>query len=101
MCGYTYVCTLQENFVHNVTKISDIKVICEEEDETMKAISEFSIVEEQLSGIEKYAVYFLEEETAEFAAEQLRVAEVHIYFHLHTRFVWLQKLVSVVLLGST
>lgn len=39
-------------------------------------MSEFSAIEEQLNGIEKYAVYFLEEETAEFAAEQLRVAEV-------------------------
>ncbi len=43
-------------------------------------MSEFATIEEQLNGIEKYAMYFLEEETAEFAAEQLRVAEVCIYF---------------------
>ncbi len=40
-------------------------------------MSEFSVIEEQLNDIEKYAMYFLEEETAELAAEQLRVAEVY------------------------
>ena len=39
-------------------------------------MSEFASVEEQLNSIEKYAMSFLEEETAEFAAEQLRHAEV-------------------------
>ena len=41
-------------------------------------MAEFASVEEQLNAVEKYAMYFLEEETAEFAAEQLRLAEVRI-----------------------
>lgn len=39
----------------------------------------FSYIEDQLNGIERYAMHFLEEENAEFAAEQLRLTEV--YFH--------------------
>lgn len=39
-------------------------------------MSEIAAIEEQLNGVEKYAMYFLEEETAEYAAEQLRLAEV-------------------------
>ena len=33
------------------------------DEETAKAMSEFAGIEEQLNGIEKYAVSFLEEET--------------------------------------
>lgn len=47
-----------------------------EGEETAQVISEIAAIEEQLNGIEKYAMYFLEEETAESAAEQLRLAEV-------------------------
>lgn len=50
-----------------------------EDEETAKAMSEFATIEEQLNDIEKYAMYFLEEESAEFAAEQLRLAEVGSY----------------------
>lgn len=46
------------------------------DEETARAMSEFASIEEQLNAVEKYAMYFLEEETAEFAAEQLRLAEV-------------------------
>ena len=42
-------------------------------------MSEIAAIEEQLNGVEKYAMYFLEEETAEYAAEQLRLAEVSGY----------------------
>ena len=49
------------------------------DEETAKAMSEFAIIEEQLNAVEKYAMYFLEEETAEVATEQLRLAEVLIY----------------------
>ena len=52
-----------------------------EDEETIKAMSEFATIEEQLNGVEKYAVYFLEEETADFTAEQLRVAEVRMYMY--------------------
>jgi len=38
-------------------------------------------IEEQLNGVEKYAMYFMEEENAEVAAEQLRVAEVLLEFN--------------------
>ena len=48
-------------------------------------MSEFASIEEQLNGIEKYAMYFLEEETAELAAEQLRLAEV---LHVHTHYTY-------------
>ena len=41
-----------------------------------KALSAFARIEIQLSGIERYAMKFLEEETADLAAEQLRIAEV-------------------------
>lgn len=40
-------------------------------------MSEFASIEEELNGIEKYAMYFLEEETADIAAEQIRLAEVY------------------------
>ena len=49
-------------------------------DENAQAISEISAIEEQLNGVEKYAMYFLEEENADFAAEQLRLAEVFCLF---------------------
>lgn len=39
-------------------------------------MSEIASIEDQLNGIEKYAMYFIEEETAELAAEKLRRAEV-------------------------
>ena len=48
------------------------------DEETARAMSEFASIEEQLNAVEKYAMYFIEEETAEFAAEQLRIAEVCI-----------------------
>ena len=51
------------------------------DDEYAKAMSEFAVIEEQLNGIEKYAMYFLEEENAEYAAEQLRLAEVCQYMY--------------------
>lgn len=66
----------------------NVKVVYEDE-ETIKAMSEFATIEEQLNGVEKYAVYFLEEETAEIAAEQLRVAEV-LFALLHSPYVLLQ-----------
>ena len=39
---------------------------------------EFARIEDQLNGVERYAMRFLEAENAEFAAEQLRIAEVSI-----------------------
>lgn len=53
------------------------------DEETAKAMSEFASIEEQLNGVEKYAMYFLEEETSELAAEQLRLAEV---LHVHMQY---------------
>lgn len=47
-------------------------------------MGEFARLEEQLSGVERYAMKFLEAENAEFAAQQLRVAEVHIHVHTVT-----------------
>ena len=52
-----------------------------EDEETAQAMSEIAAIEEQLNGVEKYAMYFLEEETADYAAEQLRLAEVGGYVH--------------------
>ena len=49
------------------------------DDEDAKAMAEIVAIEEQLNGIEKYAMYFMEQENAEVAAEQLRVAEVLSY----------------------
>ena len=46
------------------------------DEETAKALSEFTSIEEQLNAVEKYAMYFIEEETAEITAEQMRQAEV-------------------------
>lgn len=46
-------------------------------------MSEFASIEEQLNAVEKYAMYFIEEETAEFAAEQLRIAEVCFYYYTY------------------
>ena len=42
---------------------------------------EFARIEDQLSGVERYAMRFLEAENAEFAAEQLRIAEVNKNTH--------------------
>ena len=44
-----------------------------------KALNEFATIEDQLSGIERYAMRYLEEVNAEFAAEQLKIAEVSKY----------------------
>ena len=41
-----------------------------------KVLTEFATIEHQLSGIERYAMRYLEEENAEIAAEQLKLAEV-------------------------
>ena len=41
-----------------------------------KVLTEFAAIEHQLSGIERYAMRYLEEENAEIAAEQLKLAEV-------------------------
>jgi len=46
------------------------------EAECSKAMAEFARIEEQLNGVERYAMKYLEEENAEFAAAQLRLAEV-------------------------
>ena len=48
------------------------------ETECSKAMAEFARIEDQLSGIERYAMKYLEEANAEFAAAQLRLAEVRI-----------------------
>ena len=48
------------------------------ETECSKAMAEFARIEEQLSGVERYAMKYLEEANAEFAAAQLRLAEVRI-----------------------
>lgn len=44
-----------------------------------KAVTEFAAIEQQLSGIERYAMRYLEEENADIAAEQLKLAEVSNY----------------------
>ena len=44
--------------------------------EGSRVLAEFSRIEEQLSGVERYAMNYLEEQNADFAAEQLRIAEV-------------------------
>ena len=44
-----------------------------------KALSEFATIEYQLSGVERYAMRYLEEKNAEAAAEQLKMAEVSNY----------------------
>jgi hypothetical protein len=41
-----------------------------------KVLTEFVTIEHQLSGIERYAMRYLEEENADIAAEQLKLAEV-------------------------
>lgn len=41
-----------------------------------KVLTEFAAIEHQLSGIERYAMRYLEEENADIAAEQLKIAEV-------------------------
>ena len=41
-----------------------------------RAVQELSQLEEQLSGVERYAMKFLEAENAEIADERLRQAEV-------------------------
>lgn len=48
--------------------------------EDAKAMAEVAAIEEQLNGVEKYAMYFMEQENAEVAAEQLRRAEVWICY---------------------
>jgi len=48
------------------------------EAECSKAMAEFARIEEQLNGVERYAMKYLEEENAEFAAAQLRLAEENI-----------------------
>ena len=45
-------------------------------DNYSKVMNEFAQVEDQLSGVERYAMRYLEEANAEFAAEQLKMAEV-------------------------
>ena len=47
------------------------------------AIDEFAGVEDQLSGVERYAMRYLEEVNAEFAAEQLKIAEVSSYRYVY------------------
>ena len=42
------------------------------------AAEEPSGLDAQLSGVERYAVKFLEAESADFTAEQLRIAEVRV-----------------------
>ena len=44
--------------------------------EGSQVLSEFAGLEAQLSRVELYAMKFLEAETADFTAEQLRIAEV-------------------------
>ncbi len=41
-----------------------------------KVLTEFVTIEHQLSGVERYAMRYLEEENADVAAEQLKLAEV-------------------------
>jgi len=41
-------------------------------------MAEISAIEEQLNGVEKYAMIFMEQENSEIAAEQLRAAEVSV-----------------------
>ena len=41
-----------------------------------KVMLEFAQIEEQLSGVERYAMRILEAESAEFTAQRLRQAEV-------------------------
>ncbi len=41
-------------------------------------MAEISAIEEQLNGVEKYAMFFMEQENSEIAAEQLRAAEVRM-----------------------
>ena len=48
-------------------------------DNGSKVMSEFAEVEDQLSGVERYAMRYLEETNAEFAAEQLKIAEVSVW----------------------
>ena len=47
-------------------------------DSSSKVLTEFATIEHQLSGVERYAMRYLEEENAEIAAEQLKLAEVSI-----------------------
>ena len=58
-----------------------------EGEETTQVMSEIAAIEDQLNGIEKYAMYFLEEETAESAAEQLRLAEVLVFSCISSSYV--------------
>ena len=41
-----------------------------------KALNEFAVIEDQLSGVERYAMRYLEEKNAKVTAEQLKIAEV-------------------------
>lgn len=52
---------------------------CHDLESDSKVLSEFAAIEHQLSGIERYAMRYLEEETAEIATEQLKMAEVSNY----------------------
>lgn len=46
-------------------------------DDNAKTAAEVAAIEDQLNAIEKYAMHFMEEENAEFAKAQLRLAEVN------------------------
>ena len=43
-----------------------------------KVLTEFASIEHQLSGVERYAMRYLEEQNADVAAEQLKLAEVSV-----------------------
>ena len=53
-----------------------------------KVLTEFAAIEHQLSGIERYAMRYLEEENAEIAAEQLKIAEVSKYYNNVLVILW-------------
>ena len=47
------------------------------DEDNARTIAEITAIEDQLNGIEKYAMHFMEEENAVFAKAQLRLAEVN------------------------
>lgn len=45
--------------------------------------SEFARLQEQLSGVEQYAMRYLESERAHIISQELRLAQVHTHTHTH------------------
>ena len=46
---------------------------------------EFALLQEQLSGVEQYAMRYLELERADITSEELRIAEVGLHIHVHVQ----------------